>query len=145
VYDVRSRFLADAVATAGPAKLLTMLFDRLLLDLDRGEVALREGRRPEATQHLAHAQEIVAELIADLNVGAWEGGESLLSIYTFALSELIETSLTGDAARAKACREVLAPLGEAWHEAARSLADDVPTPRPAPVSESAGLGVLGVG
>jgi flagellar protein FliS len=100
VYDVRSRFLADAVATAGPAKLLTMLFDRLLLDLDRGEVALREGRRPEGTQHLAHAQEILAELIADLNVGAWEGGEGLLSIYTFALSELIETSLTGDAARA---------------------------------------------
>ncbi len=145
MYDVRSRYLADAVATAGPAKLLTMLFDRLLLDLDRGEVALRDGRRPEATQHLAHAQEIVAELIADLNVGAWEGGASLLSIYTFALSEMIETSLVGDADRAKSCRDMLAPLGEAWHQAARDLADDVPSPRPAPAVESAGLGVLGVG
>ncbi|HEY0237774.1 MAG TPA: flagellar export chaperone FliS [Friedmanniella sp.] len=145
MYDVRSRYLADAVATAGPAKLLTMLFDRLLLDLDRGEVALRDGRRPEATQHLAHGQEILAELIADLNVGAWDGGASLLSIYTFALSELIETSLSGDPDRAKTCRDVLTPLGEAWHEAARSLVDDVPTPRPAPAAESAGLGVLGVG
>ena len=29
MYDVRTRYLADAVATAGPAKLLTMLYDRL--------------------------------------------------------------------------------------------------------------------
>lgn len=145
MYDVRSRYLADAVATAAPAKLLTMLFDRLLLDIDRGEAALRAGRRPDGTQHLAHAQEIVAELIANLDVDEWDGAPGLLSIYTFALSELIEASMTGDADRALACRGVLAPLGDAWHEAARTIAGDVPTPRPAPASETSALGVLGVG
>jgi flagellar protein FliS len=147
VYDVRNRYLADAVATAGPAKLLTMLYDRLLLDIDRAEVALRAGDRPAGTQHLAHGQEIVAEFIANLNVGAWAGGDGLLSIYTYLLSELIGASTAGDADRAAACRTVVAPLAEAWREAAQSLAQDVPAPRPAPAAESAGagLGVLGVG
>lgn len=145
MHDVRTRYLADAVATAGPAKLLTMLFDRLLVDIDRGELALRSGARPDATQHLAHAQEIVAELIASLDLGVWDGGDRLLSIYTYALSELIESSLTADADRAHACRETLAPLGSAWREAASSLLAEVPAPRPVPVAERVGLGVLGVG
>ncbi|NKY10942.1 flagellar protein FliS [Cellulomonas hominis] len=145
MYDVRSRYLADAVATAGPAKLLTMLYDRLLLDLDRAEVALRAGDRPGGTQHLAHAQEIVAEFIANLNVGEWDGGDRLLSIYTFLLSELIGASMAGDAERTAACRAVVAPLADAWREAALVAAQDVPSPRPAPAVEGAGLGVLGVG
>ncbi len=145
MHDVRTRYLSDAVATAGPAKLLTMLFDRLLLDIDRGELALRSGVRPDATQHLAHAQEIVAELIANLDLGVWDGGDRLLSIYTYALSELIEASATADPERAHVCRELLTPLGDAWREAASSLLAEVPAPRPVPVAESVGLGVLGVG
>lgn len=148
MYDVRNRFLADAVATAGPAKLLTMLYDRLLLDIDRAEVALRDGARADATQHLAHAQEIVAEFIANLNTGEWDGGDRLLSIYTYLLSELIAASTSGDADRAAACRTVVAPLAEAWREAAQVVAADVPTPRRAPAfdtADSAGSGVLGVG
>jgi flagellar protein FliS len=147
VYDVRNRFLADAVATAGPAKLLTMLYDRLLLDLDRGEAALRAGQRAEATQHLAHGQEIVAEFIANLNVGAWDGGDRLLSIYTYLLSEMLGASSAGDPDRVTACRTVVTPLADAWREAALVVAQDVPTPRPAPSFESTGSpsGVLGVG
>lgn len=147
MYDVRTRFLADAVATAGPARLLTMLYDRLLLDLDRGEVALRAGQRAEGTQHLAHAQEIVAELITNLDVEAWDGGDRLLSIYTFLLSELIGASLAGDADRVVACRAVVAPLAETWREAAQVVAHDVPAPRRTPVLEELGSpsGVLGVG
>lgn len=148
MYDVRTRYLADAVATAGPAKLLTMLYDRLLLDLDRAEAALRSGARAEATQQLAHAQEIVAEFIANLNVGEWDGGDRLLSVYTFLLSELIGASTAGDAERVVACRALVAPLAEAWREAALVVARDVPTQRTAPSFDTADAGsggVLGVG
>ncbi|RMI06758.1 flagellar protein FliS [Cellulomonas triticagri] len=143
--DVRSRYLADTVATAAPARLLTMLFDRLLLDLARGEESLRTGERPQATQHLAHGQEILAQLMADLNTSVWDGGEQLLSIYSYALSQLIDASRVGDADRVATCRELLAPIGEAWHQAADALATDVPTQRTASTAPSAGLGVLGVG
>lgn len=149
MYDVRTRFLADAVATAGPAKLLTMLYDRLLLDLDRGEAALRAGNRPEGIQQLAHAQEIVAEFIANLTVGEWDGAERLLSVYTYLLSELIGAGTSGDADRAAACRALVEPLAEAWREAATVVAHDVPTQRATSVFDQggpgAGAGVLGVG
>lgn len=145
MYDIRTRYLADAVATAGPGKLLTMLFDRLLLDIDRGEAALRRGDRVEGTRQLGHAQEIVAELIANLDVDGWDGGDRLQAIYTYLLSELIGAGLAADADRAAACRSVVAPLAETWREAAEVVAQDVPTPRAAPAAEGVGLGVLGVG
>lgn len=149
MYDVRSRYLADTVATVGPSRLLTMLYDRMVLDVERAEQALRTGDKVEATQQLAHAQDILAELISSLDVGAWDGGPGLMSIYTFLLQELIEASMTSDAEKAAACRGIIAPLRDAWHEAAASLATApaVPTQRFGDTSApaSAGLGVLGVG
>ncbi|MEN1976284.1 flagellar export chaperone FliS [Cellulomonas sp. P4] len=150
MYDVRTRYLADAVATAGPAKLLTMLYDRLLLDMDRAEERFRAGDRVGGTSQLGHAQEIVAELMANLDVDAWDGAERLLSVYTFLLSELIGAATSGDADRVAACRGVVAPLAETWREAAAVVAQDVPAPRPASPFDTApggpaGSGVLGVG
>jgi flagellar protein FliS len=147
MYDVRSRYMADAVATVGPAKLLTMLYDRMLLDVDRAVEQLRAGDRPGASTHLMHAQEIVAELIVSLDEKAWDGGAQLMSIYRFLLSELIEAGVHGDVERALACRGLVEPLAEAWHEAARSLAKvDVPTQSDSPALETAtSVGLLGVG
>lgn len=151
MYDVRSRYLADTVATVGPSRLLTMLYDRMVLDVERAEKALQAGDRAEATQQLAHAQDILAELMSSLDVDAWDGGPGLMSLYAFLLSELIETSVTGSAEKAAACREIIAPLRDAWHEAAASLATApatpvVPTQRfGAETGASTGLGVLGVG
>jgi flagellar protein FliS len=146
MYDVRSRYLADTVATVGPSRLLTMLYDRMVLDVDRAEQALRAGDRAEATQQLSHAQDILAELISSLDIAAWDGGPGLMSIYSFLLSELIEASMTGSPERAAACRDLISPLRDAWHEAAAQSAEPaLPMQRPASVVESAGLGVLGVG
>ena len=38
----RDRYLADTVMSASPTRLLTMLYDRLLLDLDRARQAQAE-------------------------------------------------------------------------------------------------------
>jgi flagellar protein FliS len=153
MYDVRSRFLADTVATVGPSRLLTMLYDRMVLDVERAEAALVAGDRVEATQQLAHAQDIVAELIASLDAEAWDGGPGLLSIYTFLLSELLESSMTGSVERTAGCRAIITPLRDAWHDAAAATAATaapaVPTQRAAgfgaEAGASAGFGVLGVG
>lgn len=145
MYDVRSRYLADSVATVGPAKLLTMLYDRLVLDIDRAEAALEAGDRPEATTQLNHAQDIVAELISSLNVGAWSGAPGLMSIYSYLLSELIETNMTADAARAAVCRDLVVPLRDAWHGAAGALLPEVPTQRSAPSYSGTATGELGIG
>lgn len=122
MHSVRSQYVASAVATVGPARLLTMLYDRMLLDVDRAVTCFQTGERIDGTQHLKHAQEIVAELMVSLQVDAWSGGPQLMSIYQYLLAELIEASVKADAHRAAACRDLILPLAEAWHEAADQLA-----------------------
>lgn len=148
---VRSRYLDDAVATASPAKLLTMLYDRLVLDLERAESAQRAGDRAGGGNHLLHAQDIVSELASTLDVDAWDGARGLMSVYTYLLTELVGANVSGDPERTAACRGLVEPLRDAWHEAADQLSG-APVRPGAPTLEPAGaaggyasLGVLGVG
>jgi flagellar protein FliS len=119
---MRGRYLADSVATASPARLLTMLYDRLVLDLSRAEEALRSGDRTVAWQQLVHAQDIVLELRTSLNMDAWDGADGLAQIYTWLLTELVGANVDADAERVAACRGLVEPLRDAWRDAALSLA-----------------------
>jgi flagellar protein FliS len=119
---MRERYLRDSVATASPAKLLVMLYDRLVLDLNHAEHALRAQDRAEASRHLLHAQEIVLELRASLDLDAWAGAAGLASLYGFLLTELIAANVNADGARVAACRGLVEPLRDAWREAAFKLA-----------------------
>jgi len=119
---VRARYLSDRVATASPQQLLVMLYDRLALDLERSEDALVAGDRQTAHNELMHAQEIILELRASLNVDVWEGGPRLAAIYAWLLGELIQANLKGDVRRVRDCRKIVEPLRDAWRAAAASLA-----------------------
>ena len=120
--SLRARYMGDSVATASPQQLLVMLYDRLALDLERAEQALVDGNREAAHTQLMHAQEIVLELRASLNVEVWEGGPRLAALYAWVLGELIQANLKGDVRRVRDCRKVVEPLRDAWREAAASLA-----------------------
>ncbi|WP_448070884.1 flagellar export chaperone FliS [Georgenia yuyongxinii] len=113
-----NRFKSDSVATASPAKLLTMLYDRLVLDLDRAVAALKAQDRVEANAQLTHAQEIIHELRSSLDVTAWDGAQGLMELYGFLLTELVGANISRSAPRVAACRDLIAPLRDAWHEAA---------------------------
>jgi len=117
----KARYLADVVATASPARLVVMLYDRLLLDIVQGRDALREGGRAEADKHLRHAQDIVFELRSSLRVDQWDGASRLASIYSWLLKELIQANVDRDADKAEECRKLVEPLREAWHGAAAQL------------------------
>jgi flagellar protein FliS len=126
------QFKADSVSTATPAQLLVRLYDRLLLDLDRAHEAQVAGQHLEANTQLVHAQAIVSELTSSLDVDAWDGAPRLLSIYTFLLAELVRANVERAPHRTLACRALVAPLAEAWHEAAAQGAvpvAGVPSPR----------------
>ncbi len=117
----KARYLADIVATASPARLVVMLYDRLLIDVVQGRDALRQSRCGEADKHLRHAQDIVIELCASLRVDGWDGGAQLASIYGWLLKELVLANVNKDADKADACRRLIEPLREAWHGAAAEL------------------------
>ncbi len=146
-YDaVRTRYLDDTVATASPTKLLTMLYDRLVLDLERAEADQRAGQRGPAGEHLTHAQDIVGELMSTLDVAAWDGAQQLMSVYTFLLTELVGANVSGDPERTAACRELVEPLRDAWHQAAQEVSVTSTLEPVGAVTAPAGpLGDLGVG
>jgi flagellar protein FliS len=142
--QLRDRYLQDSVNTASPGKLLIMLYDRLVLDLMQAEEALRQavpgkapaagdpaaetfrsddlarrsGEQQRAHEHLTHAQEIVVELLASLDIEAWSGAPGLADFYTWLHSELMGANIARDPGRVAACRVMVEPLRDAWREAA---------------------------
>lgn len=133
---LRSQYNRDAILSATPARLLTMLYDRLLLDLSRAERAQVAENWAVASENLIHAQAIVAELSSSLKLDAWEGAKGLFELYTFVSTTLVEANIRRDAERTRSCITLLEPLREAWHGAAGEAAQ-------APVPARTG-GFLGV-
>ncbi|GAB3596318.1 hypothetical protein GCM10027446_22980 [Angustibacter peucedani] len=115
-----TRYGDDAVQTASPQRLLVLLYDRLSLDLQRAHQAQLDGHREAAHLNLAHAQDIVAELLSSLDVDAWAGATDLSRLYTWLLAELTRANVRMDAALTAGCLEVVEPLREAWTAAAAS-------------------------
>jgi flagellar protein FliS len=115
---LRTRYLSDSVTTASPARLLVMLYDRLVLDLVHAEDALRLGDRETGAAKLDHAQDIIIELRATLNLEVWEGAAGLAALYGFLLSQLIQANVKADADLTAVCRGLVEPLRDAWREAA---------------------------
>ncbi|MFT0847525.1 flagellar export chaperone FliS [Actinomycetaceae bacterium L2_0104] len=118
--DLRRRFVTEAVSTAGPGTLLVMLLDRLVLDLDRAELSLQADDRGDASTHLVHGQQIVDALRASLETGAWNGASELGGIYDYVFSLLVTANIRGDRGKLAEARDLIAPLREAWREAAAS-------------------------
>jgi flagellar secretion chaperone FliS len=120
--SARNAYAGQGMTTASPARLLVMLYDRLLLDLRRADAAQTEENWNEALAQLFHAQTIVLELSSSLRPELWSAGEGLLSIYGY-VSRLIARATTGhDREATRKAIEVVEPLLESWREAATMLA-----------------------
>ena len=122
-YGAANRYVTDAVTTMSPAQLLVMLYDRLVLDLDRAEAALQTGH--SAHQHLLHAQEIVLELRSSLRTAEWDGGPGLASLYDFLHLELVRANVTRDPGATEGCLGLVSDLAATWREAAMATVAEV--------------------
>ncbi len=118
--SARQRYATSAVSTASPARLLVMLYERLLRDMASADQALTDRDFAKANDQLQHAQQIVLELRTSLDTTAWSGGPSLAALYTYVHGELVATNLEKDATRLAVCRGLVEPLHAAWEHAARS-------------------------
>jgi flagellar protein FliS len=114
----RAQYTREAVTTASPARLLIMLYDRLVRDLVTAEAALTGGDVAKASNELVHAQQIILELRTSLDIDAWDGAAGLADLYTFLHSELVGANLDKSLARVTSCREIIEPLRDTWRQAA---------------------------
>lgn len=111
----------DAILSASPIKLLTMLYDRLLLDLRQAETAQQSSDWAAAGEKLTHAQQIITELSSSLDVKRWDGAENLLGIYNYVSSALMTSHINRDPATTREAIDLLEPLRQGWHDAAATL------------------------
>lgn len=116
-----SAYNRDSILSASPARLLTMLYDRLLLDLARGESALAAEQWPTAWENLRHADQIVAELAGTLRVDLWDGAEGLLQLYGYLADLIVGGMIERDPAKVREAIALAEPLRQTWHEAAALL------------------------
>jgi flagellar protein FliS len=121
----KQQYLEQQVASASPERLLTMLYDRLLVDIDRAGASQDAADWGAAGTHLTHAQRIVAELSGSLT-DSWEGAAELRGIYTYLTGRLIAANISRDRSATAECRDIVAPLRDAWHQAAAITAASAP-------------------
>lgn len=116
----RARYLADAVATATPARRIVLLYDRLWLDVQRAQAAQDAGDHT-ARDHLQHAQQIVAELLGSLDTASWAGAADLASLYAYLLRELIGEVVSPLPGRLASVTRIVSNLRETWQQAEAQL------------------------
>jgi flagellar protein FliS len=116
--SARNAYQGNAVATASPARLLVMLFERLVLDTERGQAALIAGQRDEMNRQFVHAQAIVTELQSTLDADAMPGGREMLALYDYVQRQLIKANVSADAAAAADAVRFSRELCDTWRQAA---------------------------
>jgi flagellar protein FliS len=120
--SARLRYLADAVSTATPAQRIVMLYDRLSLDIERAATAVEDEHDLAGhVGHTRHAQQIIAELRASLDMNIWAGAEDLAGLYGYLLRELINAHAEPDAAQLRSLGTIVTGLRESWFAAAEQL------------------------
>jgi flagellar protein FliS len=113
-----ARYASDAAQTVTPARLLTMLYDRLVLDLSVAEAAMNGNDHTAIGMRIGRAQEILLELHATLDLSIWPEGEGLARLYLWMVGELSQARMRRQPQRIADCRELVEPLRDAWHLAA---------------------------
>ncbi|HYY12609.1 MAG TPA: flagellar export chaperone FliS [Kineosporiaceae bacterium] len=124
----QARYASDAAATVSPARLLTMLYDKLVADLGTAHEAMLQEDWATSGQRVANACEILLELHSTLDTTIWPDGEGLAQLYLWLVSELMQARVRRSAQRVADCRDLVVPLRDAWRTAAGLPAVGAPVP-----------------
>lgn len=115
---VRNAYLGSSVSTASPARLLVQLFERLVLDCERGQKALFAKSFEEANEQLQHAQRIVDHLMSTLEVDGMPAGQQIMALYGFLQRRLVAANVKHDMRAAGEALKVARDLCAMWTECA---------------------------
>lgn len=122
----RNAYVNASIATASPARLLVMLVDRLVLDVQRGLDAQQAGDRQESHRQLLHAQDIVMELRTGLKPELFSGGPALAAVYDWLHQQLVLANVRNDVAVTAQCLRLADQLCDTWKQAALEAAAATP-------------------
>jgi len=116
--NARAAYMDASIATASPARLLVMLYERLVLDVQRGLEAQQRQDFQETHRQLTHAQDIIMELQNSLRADQFKGGYDLSALYGFLHRQLVMANIRKDAGLTGECLTIVTDLCETWRQAA---------------------------
>jgi len=114
VYD---QYRKTTVETLSPAKLLLMLYDGALNSLRNAQKAIEEKDISQAHIQLIKAQDIIAELMATLNMEV-PISRQLYALYDYIQRRLIEANINKDIAIIDEAYQFISELRDAFAQAA---------------------------
>lgn len=114
---VADHYLMERVATATPAELVALLYDKAVLSLKRAQHFLANGEVDKANARIVNASDIVLELRCNLNPAAGEMTTRLEALYAWVTHRLLVAGSRRDASAVQEALDVLVPLQGAWRQA----------------------------
>ena len=123
---LRSRFGDDSLETMAGHRVVVLCFERLVRDCDVALAAMERADHDATNTALRHAQDLLGEVVAMLDVDAWEHGSALLSVYDYLLRRLALSNVTKDPAGVAEARRLLGELGEAFAAASAEISAPAP-------------------
>lgn len=131
-----NRYVNDGTGVVPQPRLLIMLYDRLVLDLEQAEAALDGNSISTAHERLVHAQNILFELQSALDRDVWDGAENLGQLYLWFNTELASANVKKDAKKVRTCLKLIRSLNQAWHGAYESVMAEQAAASPTPATAS---------
>lgn len=115
-----------SLTTATPGRLIVMLYDRAIQDLEGAEEAIQANQAAVQGERIIHAQDIISELLGalDMEVGG-EVAESLRSLYLYMIRRLVEANRDRSVQILEEVVGLLQELREGWDAATKVAGESV--------------------
>ncbi|MGE5404693.1 MAG: flagellar export chaperone FliS [Candidatus Saccharibacteria bacterium] len=116
-----SQYKTSMIETASPAKLLLMLYDAAIRNLERAKQAIDDKDNEATHKHLVKAQDIILELMYSLNMD-YEISKSLFSLYEYMHHQLVQANVKKNKEMIDEVLTFMVELRNTWDEAIKKLA-----------------------
>jgi len=123
-----SQYKETQILTAGPGKLLLMLYDAAITSMEQALEFIKDKKKYDiVNRNLVKAQEIIGELLAslDLKVGG-EFAKNMQSLYAYMIKRLIEGNLRKEDGPIREVLKYMKELKESWEIAVKKVGSDFP-------------------
>ncbi|NLJ73214.1 MAG: flagellar export chaperone FliS [Syntrophomonadaceae bacterium] len=111
-----NQYKKTTVETVSPGKLLIMLYDGLLKNINMAKNAIDSNDFNLAHNNIIKAEDIVVEFMSTLDM-SYEISKNLYSLYDFMMNRLIEANLAKDKAILEEVESLVEDLRDTWQEA----------------------------
>jgi len=115
-----NQYKKASVETVAPEKLLLMLFDGALKNVNNAKKAIEKKDINLAHQEIMKTEDIIIELMSTLNMD-YEISHSLFALYEYLLNQLTQANCKKDIDLLNEVEEFLKEIRETWAEAAKKI------------------------